>query len=253
MRRISLFGVPVNVDPPAAILETIIERALEKVPTRIYYVNAHVLNLAMDDPAFKARLCSADFVLADGYGARLAARWLKEPEPERFAITDYIWDFARICSERGATIFIAAGQPGVAERARLVLERRYPQLRVVGTHHGFVTKDRAAADVLREVAEAKPDILCVGMGSPLQEEWVERHRESIDVPVVFAVGAVMDYVSGQVQRSRPQWMSDRGLEWVGRLFAEPRRMWRRYLLGNPRFVFRTVRERLRRRAGRTSA
>jgi N-acetylglucosaminyldiphosphoundecaprenol N-acetyl-beta-D-mannosaminyltransferase len=100
--------------------------------------------------------------------------------------------------------------------------------------------------VLEHIAEQQPDILLVGMGTPRQELWVERNFDRIDTPVVWTVGALFDYLSGRTPRA-PHWMADHGFEWIFRLALEPRRMWRRYLLGNPAFLGRVLSEARRRR------
>jgi N-acetylglucosaminyldiphosphoundecaprenol N-acetyl-beta-D-mannosaminyltransferase len=241
---ISLFGIAVDVDAPPAIVNRIINRAAARIPTKIYYANAHVFNLAIKDPSLRRSLSDADIVLADGYGVRLAARWLGLSEPPRAAITDCIWDFAAACARTGTSTYIVAGESAVAVRAAQVLRDRYPEIRILGTHHGYVGSPQATAEVVEDIRAKQPDTICVGMGTPAQERWIDDNFAELGSPVVFAVGAVMDFVSGEVARPRPPWMSDHGLEWVTRLIMEPRRMWRRYLFGHPRFLYHVLRARL---------
>ena len=118
---------------------------------------------------------------------------------------------------------------------------------MVGTHHGYFGIDSPHSErVLEHIAERRPDILLVGMGTPLQELWVDRWFDRLEAHVVWTVGGLFDYVSGRTPRA-PHWMADHGLEWTFRLAMEPRRMWRRYLLGNPAFLWRVLEERRRRR------
>jgi N-acetylglucosaminyldiphosphoundecaprenol N-acetyl-beta-D-mannosaminyltransferase len=242
--RVTVLDVPVDADAPEVILERLMSRTRAGIPTKVYYANAHTLNRASEDAELRRWLQQADVVLPDGYGVRLAARWLGQQEPRRMAITDCIWSFAAGCARSGISLYILAGRPGVAARAAEVLVDRHPGLEVAGTHHGYLASPEANATALADIRAKRPGALCVGMGSPAQELWIERHFPVLEVPLVFAVGAVMDFVSGEVQRTRPQWMSDHGLEWITRLTAEPRRMWRRYLLGNPLFLARVARARL---------
>jgi len=244
VRRITLFGIAVDVDAPDVIVDRIMARASAGIPTKVYYANAHVLNLAIRDPALHRSLCGADVVLCDGFGVRLAARWLGLPEPPRAAITDCIWDFADKCARTGISSYILAGAPGVAARAARVLRDRYPGFDILGTHDGYVAAPDATADVVATIRAKRPGAVCIGMGTPTQEHWIDENFAAMDVPVAFAVGAVMDYVSGEVARPRPTWMSEHGLEWVTRLVMEPRRMWRRYLIGNPTFLHHVLRARL---------
>jgi N-acetylglucosaminyldiphosphoundecaprenol N-acetyl-beta-D-mannosaminyltransferase len=244
VQRISLFGIAVDVDAPDIILDRILARASAGVPTKVYYVNAHILNLAVRDAALHRSLCRADVVLCDGYGVRLAARWLRLTEPPRAAITDCIWDFAEKSARTGISSYILAGAPGVSARAARVLQDRYPGFQIVGTHDGYVADRDRTADAVATIRAKRPGSVCIGMGTPTQEHWIDENFDAMDVPVAFAVGAVMDYVSGEVARPRPAWMSEHGLEWVTRLVMEPRRMWRRYLIGNPTFLHHVLRARL---------
>ena len=102
--------------------------------------------------------------------------------------------------------------------------------------------------MLEHIAELKPDIVLVGMGTPQQELWVDHNIDRVEAPVLWTVGALFDYLSGRTPRA-PHWIADNGFEWIFRLAVEPRRMWRRYLLGNPAFLYRVLEER-RRRSGR---
>lgn len=245
--RISIFGIGIDTAAPSQLIAQIVQRAARGQRTRVCYVNAHVLNLAYRDPALASVLRSAQLVLADGFGVLLGARLLGLPAPERAAITDYIDELAERAAAASVSLYLLGGGPGASEQAASVLRERHPAVQIVGTHHGYLGDDAATAAALAEIRALEPAIVCVGMGSPMQEKWIAAHANEIDAPVVMAVGAVMDHVSGRVERIRPDWMMRWGLEWVGRLLAEPQRLWRRYLLGNPAFVARVLRERSSRR------
>ena len=140
-------------------------------------------------------------------------------------------------------VFISVAYPGASAEAATELKRWYPSLKITGTHHGYFEQGSPHEQrVLEHINEHQPDILLVGMGTPQQEVWVERHFDEVDAKVVWTVGALFEYVSGRIKRA-PHWMSDNGLEWIFRLAVEPRRMWRRYLLGNPAFLYRVLEER----------
>jgi N-acetylglucosaminyldiphosphoundecaprenol N-acetyl-beta-D-mannosaminyltransferase len=136
----------------------------------------------------------------------------------------------------GLKVFLLGGEEGVAADAALALRTRYPGLEIVGTSSGF----GAAPDAVLHINAARPDILLVGMGTPRQETWIAAHRDQLDVPVVWAVGALFEFVTGRIPRG-PHWMTNHGLEWMCRLAAEPRKLWRRYLIGNPWFFCRVIR------------
>jgi N-acetylglucosaminyldiphosphoundecaprenol N-acetyl-beta-D-mannosaminyltransferase len=113
---------------------------------------------------------------------------------------------------------------------------RYPGLHIAGTRHGY----EAGTDAVEEINRAAADILLVGMGTPTQEKWIADYQDQLDVPVIWAVGALFDFVSGRIPRG-PHWMTEHGLEWLCRLAAEPAKLWRRYLIGNPLFLWRVIR------------
>ncbi|MGI8749108.1 MAG: WecB/TagA/CpsF family glycosyltransferase [Thermoleophilaceae bacterium] len=241
-----LFDIDVQTAPPADLLRQILAFAGDGGRHRVNYVNAHVLNQSFSNPELRRVLQRSDLVYCDGYGVRLAARLVGLPVPHRMTGADWIWAMAALCQESGLSLYLLGSEPGSSAEAAAMLKRWYPGLDVRGTHHGYFGLGTPHSErVLEHLAEIKPDILLVGMGTPHQELWVERNHERIEASVVWTVGALFDYVSGRVPRA-PSWIADNGFEWIFRLAVEPRRMWRRYLLGNPAFLYRVLEERRRR-------
>ena len=235
-----VFGIPIDLARPDALLQTITGWVGSGRPRRVMYVNAHVLNQSQERPGLHEALQSADLVYCDGYGVRVAAKALELPVPYRMTGADWIWSLAALCEERGQSVYLLGSEPGVAGEAAQRLQRWYPKLNVVGSHHGFFEIGSPHAErVVEHVNACAPDILLVGMGTPKQELWVEQHFGRLDVDVFWTVGALFDYVSGRIPRA-PGWLADNGLEWIFRLGIEPQRMWRRYLLGNPVFLSRVM-------------
>lgn len=211
---------------------------------RVMYANVHVLNIAYHNPELRHILNQSDLVYCDGAGVKVGARLLGCHLPERMTGADWIHDLCQTCQKTGTTLYLLGGEPGVAEEAARVLTTRYPGLNVVGTHHGYYDHDGPENDaVIAEINALHPDILLVGFGTPLQEKWIGRHFERLQVPVVWAVGALVDFVTGKKPRA-PRWMLDHGLEWLYRLWTEPRRLWKRYIVGNPVFIWRVFMQRL---------
>ena len=244
-----IFDIPVDLGQPEELLTRIASWVGQPGPTRkVMYVNAHVLNLSQEYPQLRAALEAADLVYCDGYGVRLAAKALDVEIPHRMTGADWIWDVATLCAAAGHSLYLLGSEPGFAKEAAERLHQRYPSLSVAGAHHGYFEPGSPHGDrVIEDINARRPDIVLVGMGSPRQELWVEQNADKLDCDVVWTVGALFDYVSGRVQRA-PHWMADHGLEWIFRLALEPRRMWRRYLLGNPVFLWRVKNERQDRRA-----
>lgn len=209
-------------------------------------VNAHCLNLCHDDPALRRFFNGADVVFCDGAGVMLAARILGGRIPERITYADWAWRLAAFAEAEGLSLFLLGARPGVAKRAARRLLVRHPALDVSGVRHGYF--DHAVGspeneEVLQEIQAARPDILLVGLGMPLQERWLMENLNRIEAGVSLTGGAVFDYVSGDLRRG-PRFLTQNGFEWLARLLVEPRRLWRRYLLGNPLFLLRVLGQRL---------
>lgn len=176
----------------------------------------------------------------DGSGVILAARLLGFRIPERITYADWMWRLADYASQNQFSLFFVGGKAGVADKAAEVLRSRFPDLRIVGTQQGYFHKaagDPENESVLEQINLTKPNIVVVGFGMPLQEKWLAENWARIDANIALTGGAVFDYVSGDLHRA-PAWMTRYGLEWLGRLIIEPRRLWRRYLIGNPLFLWR---------------
>jgi N-acetylglucosaminyldiphosphoundecaprenol N-acetyl-beta-D-mannosaminyltransferase len=156
---------------------------------------------------------------------------------------DWIESLCAACAEQGTMLYFLGSQPGVAARAAELLQAHHTGLRVTGTHHGYLADPAVSSAAIAAVNSARPHILLVGMGTPMQEKWIATHRSQLEVPVTWAVGALFDFVAG-VQPRGPRWMLDHGLEWLCRLVADPQRLWKRYIVGNPLFLWRVFKQRL---------
>lgn len=236
---IEVLGVPIAcLTPEAALAE--IERLYDSEhPAFVAHVNAHTLNLATEDPGFHEVLRRADLVLNDGKGVMLAARLRGTRFPADLNGNFFSPLVLGRAAERGWPVFFFGASPGVAKRAAERLKERLPGLEVAGVRDGFFAPG-GEGEVAREIREAGAGLLLVGLGNPLQERWIHRHLEQTGARVGVGVGAFFDFQAGVVPRA-PGLLNRLGLEWVYRLTREPRRMWRRYLVGNPLFLARVAR------------
>lgn len=200
---------------------------------KVFFVNAHCINTACSDAQYRADLRNADLVLPDGSGLLIGSRILKRPILENLNGTDLLPKICKLAARNSLGLYLLGGKNGVAEAAAERLIEMYPGIRVVGKHHGYFSEDESH-DIVRDINNARPDILLVAMGVPLQEKWAARHIDDLDVKVCFAVGGLLDFMSERVSRA-PSWLRRIGMEWMWRLWQEPRRLWKRYLIGN--FVF----------------
>ena len=224
-----VFGVPVDRLRLADLLDRVDAFVEAGDPRTLSYVNVHVLNEMRSNAELRTFLSGLDLCYCDGNGVKLVARILGYSLPERMTGADWIWDLASRCAGR-RKLFWLGGAPGVTERAAAVLRAEHPDLEVV-FDHGYHAKEGPENDALIERINASgADIVLVGMGTPAQEAWVASVRERVRVPVVWCLGATADFLAGEQARG-PAWLVERQ-EWLARLISDPRRLWKRYLLGN---------------------
>ncbi len=243
MPPVNVLGVTVDRLTPVALIQQVLATNPAHRAVTVMYANVHVLNTSRKVHDLRPILNSADIVYCDGSGVRLGARLLGHRIPPRMTGADWIGQLCAACADRKAGLYLLGSRPGVAEQAAEVLQTRCRGLNVVGSHHGYLQDPAVSAAAITAINAARPHILFVGMGTPIQERWIFEHRHELEVPVVWAVGALFDFVAG-VQRRAPRWMLNHGLEWLHRFWVDPKRMWRRYIVGNPLFIWRVMMQRL---------
>ena len=232
--RPRIFGVPCD--------NVTMDQALEQLAAMVKkgssfgaFINAHCLNIACRDREYVEILNRADAVWPDGSGVRMAGRLRRFPVPDNVNGTDM---FPLICA-RPYRIYMLGGEPGVAETAMRKAQERFPAAKFVGASPGFFADEAEERAVIAGINALSPDILLVAMGVPKQEKWIARHLNELSCGAALAVGGLLDFVSERIPRA-PVWMRRMGIEWCYRLYQEPRRMFRRYVLGNPLFLFRVI-------------
>jgi N-acetylglucosaminyldiphosphoundecaprenol N-acetyl-beta-D-mannosaminyltransferase len=205
-------------------------------------VNAHCMNLTYGTPWFRKILDDASVVFCDGAGVALALRlWAHVHVPERITYASWTWQLAQFAEEHEYRLYFIGGKPGVAAAAARKLCERFKSLQIAGTHHGYFEKRGPENDaVVAEIARTKPHILVAGFGMPIQERWLAENISKLNANVLLSGGAVFDFISGDVPRG-PRLLVDNGFEWLARLVRDPRRLWRRYVIGNPVFMYRAWR------------
>ena len=206
---------------------------------RVFFVNADSLNKAFTDDVFLKTLNGGDMVLADGIGIKLGVRMTKQHVRENVNGTDL---FPRLCehmSNEGQSLYLLGAKEGIPERVREWVQTNYPGVNVVGVRNGYFS-DKELPEICASIHDAQPDVLLVAFGAPRQEAWIEEHFSKLNTHVAIGVGGLFDFYSGNTPRA-PIWMREVGIEWMYRLIQEPRRMFKRYLIGNLVFVLRVLR------------
>jgi exopolysaccharide biosynthesis WecB/TagA/CpsF family protein len=237
-RDVRILGVPFTLasfEQATARIEALVRR---RGPTsQVVLANAHTLNLAAADPGYRDVLARAALVLRDGVGVELAARLAGARPGYNFVGTDFVPALLRVLGarEEGVSVYLLGGRDGVALEAARRLRRETPGVRVGGVEAGYGDLDGAVA----RISAACPDVLLVALGNPLQEQWIGRHGDELGAGVAIGVGALFDYLAGRVPRA-PGWVLRLRGEWLFRLVVEPRRLWLRYVVGNPRFLLRLL-------------
>ncbi|EPX80524.1 WecB/TagA/CpsF family glycosyltransferase [Salipiger mucosus] len=239
IETIRLFGL----DIVSATTEAVIDRLMTPGRrSRIAFVNAHCGNVLARDSAYFDALATADMILPDGIGMELAARMQGLRFRENLNGTDFTPALLRRAAQKGLSVFLLGGRPGVARAAADKLVLATPGLRVAGHRDGYDGMGDTDATVAA-INAAQPDILLVAAGVPLQDLWLARNAHRLDARITMGVGALFDFLAGRVRRA-PAPVRRMRCEWVWRLAMEPRRMAGRYLLGNATFLARAARETL---------
>jgi N-acetylglucosaminyldiphosphoundecaprenol N-acetyl-beta-D-mannosaminyltransferase len=237
---IELLGVRVDDATYEDLLSSVDRFIAEGCPHQVVTLNPEMLVAAAGDPDFAALLNAADLNVADGVGLMLAARVLGHPLRQRVTGSDGIYRLAAHCAKRGYRLFLLGAAPGVAEVVAHKLQNQFPGLEVAGTYSGSA-KPEDLDPIVSLVQSAKPHLLLVAYGVPVEEIWIAQNRARLGVPVMVGVGGTFDFVAGVTKRA-PSWMRRFGLEWLHRLVLEPWR-WRRQL-ALPRFAIMIVGQRL---------
>ena len=216
-------------------------------PRWLACINPHSDIVALEDQAFSQALHDADWLIPDGIGIVLASRILGGSIRYRITGSDIFQGLNRHLDARGGySCFFLGSTEDTLRQITVNMARDYPDIRIAGVHSPpfkaeFTPEDDAT--MVATINAARPDVLWVGMTAPKQEKWVYRNKDRLNVKFIAAIGAAFDFYTGKIKRS-PVLFQKLGLEWLPRLLQEPRRLWRRNFISNPKFISRVLRARL---------
>ena len=235
LSSVNVLGVRIQVMTDQQVFSTVLPWMRDERPHSVYIVNAATANLAYEQRLYRDCLNRGHLVLNDGTGVRWAARWQGVQLAHNHVGTDLIPAICATCRDWPLRVFLFGGRPGVPELAAATLSRTFPDILISGYHHGYThaDEDRAVCD---RINAARPHLLLVALGNPLQELWIDRNLNRLNTGVAVGVGGLIDHLAGDLNRA-PLWVRQLGFEWLQILLQQPHK-WRRYLLGNPRFLYR---------------
>jgi N-acetylglucosaminyldiphosphoundecaprenol N-acetyl-beta-D-mannosaminyltransferase len=244
-RNVTIAGVGIDALEFDNVVEGIVAHAAGGgAPKYVVTPNAHHVVLLQRDALLRQIYERALYVVPDGVPLLWAATLLGMRLPERINGTDLFEALCARAAAEGLRVFLLGGREGAAAAAAARLTARHPSLKVCGIHSPPMNFENSLKDsrrVLAEINAVRPHLLFVGLGAPKQEYWMYRNCEHLAVPVSLGIGVSFELVGGVVPRA-PRWMQRAGLEWAYRLGAEPRRLWRRYLVGNAHFCALVARQ-----------
>jgi N-acetylglucosaminyldiphosphoundecaprenol N-acetyl-beta-D-mannosaminyltransferase len=244
--QIKFLGVRIDNFTMAEASARIVAMARTNEASQVCFVNADCFNIAYSDQDYRDTLARAKLVLADGIGVRLAGAILDQNVRENVNGTDMLPYLCTALEAAGMGLYLFGGKPGVADDAGKWITDHYPDLILSRTRDGYFTEEEEPA-VLEEIAASKAGVVLVALGSPRQDKWIAAHRMQVGNKVLIGVGGLLDFYSGRIPRA-PVWIRELGMEWLYRFWQEPGRMWRRYFVGNFKFLYHVLCERMRQRS-----
>ncbi|MFT7224233.1 MAG: N-acetylglucosaminyldiphosphoundecaprenol N-acetyl-beta-D-mannosaminyltransferase [Cellvibrionaceae bacterium] len=210
-----------------------------KQKCQVTYLNADCLNKALSDIDYRNVIAQSERVFPDGIGVKIACKITGQKMRENINGTDMFPELCELSVKQGYRLFFLGAKPGVVDAMKENVEKRFPGIQVVGIQHGFFSEDKIDL-IIDHINISNADLLFIAMGAPTQEKWIRQHIEKIDCSIILGVGGLFDFNAGRISRA-PLWVRRFGFEWIWRLLQEPKRMWKRYLLGNGLFVYRVLR------------
>jgi N-acetylglucosaminyldiphosphoundecaprenol N-acetyl-beta-D-mannosaminyltransferase len=222
--RINVLNVNYNNYTMEFALEEANKLLEKSIKSNIFFLNAHCLRIAQFDKKYRNIINATDLILPDGIGLRLITLLSGKNMIDNCNGTDFSPLFMELLSKKNVKIFFLGGKEGVAEKAKKKIGKLFPQVDIIGTHHGYFENSDQVIDIINA---SGADVLFVSMGVPLQEKWIYLNRTKLNPHICLGVGALLDFLSGSKYRA-PRFIRKCNLEWLWRIIVEPKRMFGRY-------------------------
>ncbi|MCM1990513.1 WecB/TagA/CpsF family glycosyltransferase [Oceanirhabdus seepicola] len=240
MKNIKMFDCDVASLTMKETVQQIEEYIKKRQIVQHVVINAGKVVTMQNNKNLKTIIQQCPIINADGQSIVWASKFLKKSLPERVAGIDLMKNLIELSSEKGYRIYFFGAKQDVVEKVVQIYKEKYPNLQVAGYRNGYFT-DEDNEEIISEMKETKADILFVAFSSPKKEFWLNENINKIGIPFCMGVGGSFDVVSGITKRA-PVWMQKIGLEWFYRFVQEPKRMWKRYLVGNTKFIYYVFKE-----------
>lgn len=240
--RIVLLNTIIDVLDMTQTVNLVEEYIKSKTPLHLMGVNADKINEVNKNEKMRQIVNSCGVINADGASVVMASKFLKKSLPERVAGIDLMQELVKRSAERKHSIYLLGAKKEIVEKTAEVLRNQYLSINIVGIHDGYF-KDDDWDDISQEIKEKNPDIVFVGITSPLKEYLIEYLQQNGNNCVFMGVGGSFDVISGAISRA-PMWMQKMNLEWLFRVMKEPRRLFKRYFVGNVTFIKAVIKEKI---------
>ena len=242
-KRITILNTVIDVIDAKETVDLVEKYVISKEPLHLMGVNADKINELNKNPRLKQIVNSCGVINADGASVVKAGKVLSKPLPERVAGIDLMQSLVKLSAEKGYSVYLLGARPEVVEKTAEVLKERFPDLKIAGIRDGYFS-DEEWENISKELNSADPDFVFVGITSPKKEYLIEYLQDKGLRSVCMGVGGSFDVISGKIPRA-PLWMQKAGLEWLFRVIKEPKRLFKRYFVGNTEFIRAVIKEKKR--------
>lgn len=239
-KRITILGTNIDALTAKETINLVEKYVMKKRPLHLMGVNADKINMMRNNSRLKEIVNGCKIINADGASVVLASKFIGSKLPERVAGIDLMQDLVELSEKKGYSVYFLGAKQEVVENTAKILKQKYPELKVAGIHNGYF-KEEDWLVIYKELKESNPDFVFVGITSPLKEYLVDYLQKQGLNCVFMGVGGSFDVISGKIPRA-PLWMQRMNLEWLFRVIQEPRRLFKRYFIGNWKFIINVVRE-----------
>lgn len=240
---ITIMNCPVHVLTMQKTLDTIEQSIQQKQTLHHVVVNAAKLVNMQKDRVLYDSVVNCDIINADGQSVVWASRFLNKPLPERVAGVDLMVNLMNLAGEKGYKAYLFGAKEEVVKAVVDMYTNRFGKDIIAGYRNGYYTEDQEL-EIAQDIANSGADLLFVAITSPKKEIFLNKYKDIIKTPFIMGVGGTFDVLSGKTKRA-PVWMQKSGLEWLYRVYQEPRRMWRRYAVTNSKFIGLLIKEKLK--------